>query len=102
MPDDTPLKSAYDLAMERLRRKDREEGLEESKPLTEAQKQRISELRRDANAKLAEIEILHRKDLEAAGGDPEKLRDLEKKQQIDRGRVESRLESALEKVRRDD
>jgi Spy/CpxP family protein refolding chaperone len=102
MADDTPLKSAYDLAMERLRRKDRDEGLEESKPLTEAQKQRISELRRDANAKLAEIEILHRKDLEAARGDPEKLRDLEKKQQIDRGRVESRLESAVEKVHRGD
>jgi len=100
MPEDRPLKSAYELAMERLRKKDREEGLEPSEPLDESQKMRIAELRREAKAKLAEMEILHRKDAAAAGGEPERLRDLEEKYRIDRSRVESRLESEITKVRR--
>ncbi len=101
MPDDRPLKSAYEVAMERLRRKDEAEGIEASRPLSAAQKARISELRREAKAKLAEMEILHRKDVGAAGGDPEKIRDLDEKHRIDRARVESRLEGEIAKVRRE-
>jgi hypothetical protein len=100
MPDDTPLKSAYELAMERLRQKDEAEGVTASKPLRAAQKARISELRRDAKAKLAEMEILHLKNLAAAGGDPEKIRDLEEKYRIDRARIESRMEDEIAKVHR--
>jgi len=100
MTDDRPLRSAYELAMERLRRKDRDEGIEDPEPLTETQKERIAELRREASAKLAEMEILHGKDIAAAGGDPEKIRDREEKYRIDRARVESRLADAIEKVRR--
>ena len=100
MPDDRPLRSAYDLAMERLRQKDKAEGVAASKPLSAAQKARISELRRDAKAKLAEMEILHLKDLATAGGDLEKTRDLEEKYRIDRARVESRMEDEIAKVRR--
>ncbi len=100
MADDRPLKSAYELAMERLRRKDEAEGVASSKPLDSEQKERIAELRREAQAKLAEMEILHRKDLAAAGDDPEKVRDLEEKYRIDRARVEGRVEDEIEKVRR--
>ena len=100
MEDEKPLKSAYELAMERLRTKDREEGVEESKPLSDEQRHRITELRAESQAKLAEMEILHRKHVAAAGGEPEKLRELEEKYRIDRERVESRLESAIAKVRR--
>jgi len=100
MEDEKPLKSAYELAMERLRTKDREDGVEESKPLSDEQRHRITELRAESQAKLAEMEILHRKDVASAGGDPEKLRDLEEKYRIDRERVDSRLESAIAKVRR--
>jgi hypothetical protein len=100
MTDDRPLKSAYEIAMERLRRKDHDEGIDESKPLEDAQKERIADLRREAKAKLAEMEILHRKDLAGTGGDPEKIRKLDENYRIDRGRVESRLESEIEKVRR--
>jgi hypothetical protein len=57
MADDAP-KTAYELAMERLRRKDREAGVEE-RPLTEAQKAEIAEVRRVYEAKVAEREILH-------------------------------------------
>ena len=58
MAGDGP-KSAYDLAMERLRQKDREEGVVE-RPLSDAQKAEIAEARKFYEAKLAEREILHR------------------------------------------
>jgi uncharacterized protein YecT (DUF1311 family) len=99
MSTDKPLKSAYELAMERLKTKDREEGVAEAKPLTAAQKARIAELRQEAQAKLAEMEILHRKNLEAAGGDPAAVLKSEDNYRTDRARVESRLESALAKVK---
>jgi hypothetical protein len=95
---DQPLKSAYELAMERLKKKDREEGIEEELPLTDSQKEEISELRRQARAKLAEMEILHRKGLLEA--DPEKVPEIENNYQTDRSRVESRLASEIAKVRR--
>ena len=100
MTDDRPLRSAYELAMERLRQKDKAEGVKATKPLDAAQKAKISELRRDAKAKLAEMEILHGKDLAAVGDEPEKIRDLEEKYRIDRARVEGRLEDEIEKVHR--
>lgn len=98
MPDDVP-KSAYELAMERLRRKDREEGVDEVRPLTAAQKERIAELRREAQAKLAELEILHRKDLAEPGADPEAITKLENNYRTDRARIASRLDSAIARVR---
>jgi len=100
MSDETPLKSAYELAMERLRARDREEGVEEERPLTETQKEQITRLRQDAEAKRAEGEILHRKNVQATGGDPEKLRELEERYRVDRARIDSRLESAIARVRR--
>jgi hypothetical protein len=56
--DDGP-KTAYELAMERLRQKDQEGGVVE-RPLTDAQKAAIAEARRVHDAKMAEREILHR------------------------------------------
>jgi hypothetical protein len=57
MSDEAP-KSAFELAMERLRQKDRDEGVEE-RPLSEEQRERLAEVRRVYDAKLAELEILH-------------------------------------------
>lgn len=101
MPEDKPLKSAYELAMERLRAKDREEGVDEGPPLTRAQKERIAELRREAGAKLAELEILHKKNLAATLGDPEAIAKLEESYQTDRSRVASRRDDAIARVRRE-
>jgi hypothetical protein len=56
--NDAP-KTAYELAMERLRQKDREGGAVE-RPLTDAQKAAIADARRVHEAKVAEREILHR------------------------------------------
>lgn len=58
MSADTPIKSTYELAMERLRRRDAEQGVEE-KSLTDEQKAGIAEIRRVYQARLAECEILH-------------------------------------------
>jgi len=52
-------KSAYELAMERLRKKDAEAGVVEQK-LTDAQKAAIAEARSIYEARVAERQILHR------------------------------------------
>ena len=64
MSDDAP-KSAYELAMERLRQKDKEASVEE-RPLTDKQKAAIAEARQFHQAKAAEREILHQAALAAA------------------------------------
>jgi len=64
MVDEGP-KSAYELAMERLRRKDREEGVVE-RPISEEVKAEMAEVRKICEAKLAEREILHRDALRKA------------------------------------
>ena len=56
MSDDAP-KTAYELAMERLRRKDSEASVDD-RPLTDAQKAAIAEIRQFYKAKGAELEIL--------------------------------------------
>jgi hypothetical protein len=58
MSGDIP-KTAFELAMERLRQKDREAGVEE-RLLTDEQKASVAEVRRFYQAKVAEREILHR------------------------------------------
>src|SRR5262245_4778680 len=64
MTNDGP-KTAYELAMERLRQKDKEGGTVE-RPLTAEQKAAIAEARRVYDAKMAEREILHRDALRKA------------------------------------
>jgi hypothetical protein len=54
--DEAP-KSALELAMERLKKKDAEQGVSE-RALTEAQKNEIAEVRKTYGAKLAQEEIL--------------------------------------------
>ena len=65
MADDGP-KSAFELAMERLRQKDKEAGVDE-RPLTDTQKAAIAEARQFYGAKVAEREILHQAALHQAG-----------------------------------
>jgi len=99
MSSDKPLKSSFELAMDRLKAKDKSEGVTEVKPLTKVQKERIAELRAEAKAKLAELEILHRKNV-AGTSDPAELVKIEEHYATDRGRVESRRDTEIEKVRR--
>jgi hypothetical protein len=58
-------KTAYELAMERLARKDREAGAT-SRPLDDAQKAAIAEARQVYQSRVAEREILHQDALRKA------------------------------------
>jgi hypothetical protein len=95
------LKSAFELAMERLEAEDARQG-RRRKPLSDRQKTEIRELRAEAQAKLAEIEILHREQLAELKTDPERAeerKELEERYEIDRRRIESNLESKIERVK---
>ena len=100
MSNDAPLKSAYELAMERLQAEDRQAGVEEPHPLNDEQKQAIAELRQRATAKLAELEILHGKNTAEAAADPDQLTQLEERYETDRRRVESDTQSAVARGRK--
>jgi len=99
MTPEKPLKSSFELAMDRLKAKDKAEGVADEKPLTTAQKNRIAELRAEGKAKLAELEILHRKNV-AGTSDPAALQKIEEHYLIDRSRAESHMDSEIEKVRK--
>jgi hypothetical protein len=98
MSDDDAPKSAYELAMARLRQKDKDAGIEE-KPVSEEQKARIAEVRRTYEAKLAEREILH-------NGNRLKVRDagemeaLEEEYRRDRERVTAERDRKIEDIRK--
>ncbi|HEY7411279.1 MAG TPA: hypothetical protein VII13_11080 [Vicinamibacteria bacterium] len=96
MSDDAP-KSSYELAMERLRRKDRETG-EEERPLTDEQKAALAEARRVAEARLAEREILHQSAARAAL-EPEAREALELEYRRDRERIVSERDRKMEEIR---
>lgn len=98
MSDEAP-KSAFELAMERLRRKDREEGVEEA-ALTEEQKAAIGEIRKVYEARLAEREILHQSSLRKAVHDPAAMEALEADYRRDRERIASERDRKVEGVRR--
>ncbi|HEX2344870.1 MAG TPA: hypothetical protein VHI98_30660 [Vicinamibacterales bacterium] len=97
MTDDKPLKSAYELAMERLSRADAESGVEQRR-LTDEQKASIAELRRFYEAKLAEQELLHQSALRKRM-DPEARAVLEEEYRHDRERLVIERDAKLEKVR---
>jgi len=95
--DEAP-KSAVELAMERLRKKDREEGVEE-RPLSGEQRAAIAEIRRVYEARLAEREILHRSKL-AQTLEPEARTAMEDDYRRDRERIASERDRKLEDARR--
>lgn len=99
MSDDEAPKSAYELAMERLKQKDREEGIEE-RPLTDEQRAEIAEARNQYEARVAEREILHRDALLRAR-DAEQLETLEQQYRRDRERFASDRDSKIRKIRGD-
>ncbi len=96
MSDDAP-KSAFELAMERLRKQDRDQGTEE-RPLTSEQRTRISEIRKIYEARLAEREILHRAEARKTE-DPEALEKLEEEYRRDRERITSERDRKIEEAR---
>jgi aminoglycoside phosphotransferase len=96
LSDDEP-KTAYELILERLKKKDHDEGVEE-RPLSDDQRARIAELRSVAKAKLAEREIFFNQSRRKAA-DPEALAALEEQYRRERERIQSEQDRKIELVR---
>jgi hypothetical protein len=96
MADEAP-KSAYELAMERLRKKDREEGVVD-RPLSDEQRAAIAEARKVADARLAETEILHQAALRRTV-DPEAAALLDEQHRRDRDRIATDRDRKIEEIR---
>ncbi len=97
MSKDEAPKSAYELAMQRLRKKDRDAGIPE-RQLSEEQRAEIADVRRTYDAKLAEREILHQAERRKAPT-PEELEQLEANYRRDRERVGSERDARIETIR---
>ena len=96
MSDDAP-KSALEIAMERLKKQDADAGVVEHK-LTDAQKAAIAEARSVYEARVAELQILHRsKQLSAA--EPLEIEKIEQEYRRDLERLASDRDAKIKKIR---
>jgi hypothetical protein len=98
MPDDGP-KSAFELAMERLRQKDRDSGVVE-RSLTDEQKAAIADVRQVYEAKVAEREILHR-DARRHATTHEEVAKLDEALAVDLSRLARDRDSKIAEIRKD-
>jgi hypothetical protein len=96
MPDESP-KSAVELAMERLRRKDAEEGVVE-RAISADQKAEIAEVRSVYSAKIAQEEILYKSKL-ATVWEPEERAKLEEGYRREIQRLGDERARKIERVR---
>jgi hypothetical protein len=90
-------KTAYEIAMERLKSRDAEAGIER-KALTDEQKAAIGEIRNFYQAKLAELEVLHHGKLKTII-DPAERAAREDEYRRDRERLTSERDAKIEKAR---
>ena len=92
------MKSAYELAMERLQKEDPDSGVS----LTDAQKEALAEIDRKFQAKIAEREVFLNKQLREARRkrDREAMQQLEKQLRNERLRLKEEREAAKEKIRK--
>ncbi len=91
-------KSALELAMERLRKKDEEEGVT-TQPLTDEQKKQIAETRSYYDAKIAEQKILQASALQKVW-DPAEREEVDRQFRRERERLASDRDAKVEKIRR--
>jgi hypothetical protein len=98
MTEDKPLKSALDLAMERLRKRDEETGVQQ-RTLTDGEKATIAATRSYYQAKIAEAEVLHQsRRMEAR--DPLELDAMDAEFRQERQRLIEERDAKIEKIRR--
>jgi hypothetical protein len=93
-----PLKSSLELAMERLRKKDADAGIE-TRTVTDEQKAAINEARSFYGAKIAEIEVLHQSKMRMSV-DPAEREAMEQAYHRDRDRLTADRDAKIEKLRR--
>ena len=93
------MKSAYELAMERLAKSDPDRG----RPLTPAQKARLAELDRIYQGKWAELEIFLKKQLDEAyaAQKPEEITKIQQQLASERARSNEERDEEKERVRRE-
>ena len=97
MSNDSGPKTSYELAMERLKKQDAEAGIE-SRPITDAQKAQIAEIRNFYEAKIAEAQVLHESNRRNAA-DLASLEAIEQEYRRDRERLASERDRKVEKAR---
>ena len=90
-------KSALELVMERLRRKDAEAGVTEQ-PLTDEQREAIAEARRVYDARVAERRIMHASTI-AGVLDPAERQQREDELRRDLDRFESDRDAKIRQIR---
>jgi hypothetical protein len=99
MADNDALKSSVELAMERLRKKDAEAGIE-SRTVTDAQKAAIAEIRSFYDAKIAEQEVLHQSKLRASM-DPAEREAISQDYRRERERLANERDRKVDKARQE-
>ena len=92
----TGMKSAYELALERLEKQGIERPREET--FSDDAREKIAEARRKAEASLAELEILHKNRLKTIY-DPAKRQEEEEEYRRDRRRIEDQRERKIDELR---
>jgi hypothetical protein len=96
MTDEAP-KSSLELAMERLKKKDAEQGISD-RVLTDDQKNEIAEVRKTYAAKLAQEEILFKSKAQGLF-DPDARQALEDHYRSDVERLNHERDRKIEKIR---
>jgi|SRR5687767_1220207 hypothetical protein len=96
MTDEAP-KSALELAMERLKKKDAEQGITD-RPLSEDQKNEIAEVRKTYAAKLAQEEILFKSKMQGMM-DFEARKTMQDNYRRDVERLNHERDRKIEKIR---
>ncbi|HEV7503547.1 MAG TPA: hypothetical protein VGS07_01410 [Thermoanaerobaculia bacterium] len=92
----TGMKSAYELALERMEKQGIDRPREET--FSDEAREQIAEARRKAEASLAELEILHKNRLKTIY-DPAKRQEEEEEYLRDRRRIEDQRERKVEELR---
>jgi hypothetical protein len=90
-------KSAYELAMEKLKKKDAEAGVE-TQALTDAQRAEIAEAKSVYEARVAERRIMHQSTI-AGVFDPAELQERESELRRDLERFASERDAKIRKIR---
>ena len=94
------IKSSFELAMERLRKKDADEGVT-TQPLTDQQRAAIAEVRSLYDAKIAEQDILQQSAMKnLIGADPAEVEEVGRRFRRERERLASERDSKVEALRR--
>lgn len=97
MSQDGAPKSAYELAIERLRKKDEADGVVQT-PLTDEQKAAITDIRSLYGARLAQADLQHQ-DRVRATFDPAVHEALEVEYRRERERLTAEMDAKIEKAR---